>query len=245
MEENTNIERIEAYYHRTMPAEDRIQFEKELEANTALRQLYKEHVYMLDGMQGMKLEAFEKSIGDQKGNIPSLETSWLKRNRLVVSIAALIIIVVGLNWFFAKKNETVSIAREYYSAPFAEINRSELTTNTVFNNGMTAFSQQKWKEAIDAFDQVDPQDSSYQLSLYYTAHAYAGLQDFENSLAGFTDALLRNSEFKQQAEWNALLMRMMLNRPKKEIIDDLSMIANQPDHFYTGRAKNILERINK
>ena len=112
-------------------------------------------------MQGMKLEAFEKTVVNNEGITFPLKPGWLKRNRIAVSIAAFIIVLIGLNWFFTKNTDTSIIAYDYYSTPFADIKRSDLTPNTPFAKGMTAFSQQKWKEAIAFFEQIDPKVPVY------------------------------------------------------------------------------------
>lgn len=245
MDEQAQIDRIESYYHRTMPADERIQFEKELETNPALHQLFREHVYFLDGLQGLKLEALEKTLRTQHTNNFSIKTNWFRKNWIAASIAAVIIVLIGLNWFFARNAGTSALAHEYYSTPFAEVNRSNTQANDAFTKGMSAFSRQKWQEAIVAFDATDSSHASYEQSLYFRAHAYAELQNFEKALSSFNELASGNGEFRQQAEWNALLMHMMLNHPKNEIRSGLTSFANQPDHFYAGKAKEILERINK
>lgn len=243
MNEENQIDRIEAYYRRTMPADDRVQFEKELADNSSLHQLYKEHVFFLEGMQGMKLEALEKSLAGTRTTNPHGKISWIRKNRVVVGVAASIMILIGLNWFFGRSLEMKTIAEEYYSLPFAENNRSELNSNTAFSAGMTAFSQQKWEEAINSFGQVDSSQQVYEQSLYFSAHAYAGLDNFEKALSIFNDLSSTNSPLKQQAEWNAILMSMMLNFPRTGIIQRLESIANDRQLFYSAKAKEVLDKL--
>jgi tetratricopeptide (TPR) repeat protein len=242
MEQEQQIERIEAWYTGRMSTNEKARFEADLASDEKLRALFEQHKYLLDGFEGMKVQSFaEKMRQSQAAYIPSGKnrTLWA-----TVVIAASVIMLIGITYFISQPFGVQRLAREYYAAPLAEVQRSDTPgEDSFFQKGMLAFAQKDWDQAISAFRQMSTTDSDYPRGLYFEAHALVAGKRYAEALTLFTDTVFRNSPLEQQAEWNSVLMLMYLQYPTPEIRDALQRITNNPDHFYKNKATEVLNEL--
>ena len=162
-----------------------------------------------------------------------------------ITIAASVILLIGITYFIARSFGMPHLAKKYYAAPLAQIQRSDASPeDSLYQNGMKAFTNKEWSDAINYFSLIEKSYPHYARSFYYLAHAYIGKKKYDKALAIFEDPIFKQGQFEQQAEWNKILIKMFLDYPKDEIISDLNQIANNQDHLYRDKAKELLERIN-
>jgi len=242
MQEENQIERIEAWYTGTLTPDEKAVFEEELASSQVLRELTEKHKYLLDGFEGMKVQAFaEKLRQSQAANPVPAKTRSLWAT---VAIAASVIVLFGIIYFVNQPFGTQRMASEYYAAPLAETQRTDTPgKDSFFQTGMLAFARKDWDEAISAFSQIEATDPDYPRGLYFEAHAHVAGNNYTKALTLFDNPVFRNSPLQQQAEWNSTLMMMFLQYPKEEISEALLRIENNPNHFYRSKASEVLRKL--
>ncbi|MEO5906167.1 MAG: hypothetical protein ABIQ11_05540 [Saprospiraceae bacterium] len=138
------------------------------------------------------------------------------------------------------------LAKRNYDAPFAQIQRTNPPPqDTAYLNAMGNYGKQDWKKAITMFSMVSDTHRLYKRALYYTAHSYAGLKEYETAHAIFSNPAFTEGQYVDQADWNRVLMRMLLKHPASEIITNLEVIADNPNHFFNDKATLLLEKLKR
>ena len=245
MEEERWIDSIESYISGKMSDDEKRLFEKEMAEDAHLQQLYRQHRYFLEGVAGMKREAFEERIRREWTNADS-SVQVVKRRRWLLPVAAMILVLISAGYFLWRPTYTERLAHEYYMSPFAQIPRSVIPPgDTLYQEGMVHFANKKYKEAIDAFSQVPREHPQFERSAYYQGHSLAGMRDYEGAFEIFTNQIFTDGPYVQQAEWYAVLMRMFLHEKSDVISTHLHRIADQPDHFYKDQATELLKKLEK
>ena len=242
IEEEEQIHRIEAWYTGEMSPDEKARFEEDLASDHELRQLFEKHTFFLDGIEGMKVQAFADKMRQTKVPFPLTgnRRSWWAS----ISIAASVIALIGITYFVVQPSGVQRMAREYYSSPLAEVQRSGIPIgDSLYQAGMIAFARKDWDAAISIFGRINPADPDYSRALYFEAHAYAAGKGYKKALALFRDPVFRNGTLQQQAEWNSVLMMMFLQYPGEEIAEALQQMEGNPDHFYSSKAAAILNRL--
>jgi thioredoxin-like negative regulator of GroEL len=136
------------------------------------------------------------------------------------------------------------LADAYYAPPLADLQRSEPGyEDKDFQAAMEAFNTENWKRAAGLFSQIKTDHPGYEQAQYFLAHALAGEKQYEHAKELFDKMSVENGAYEQQAEWNRALMELYLNYPKNKIIDALQGIADDNEHFYQDKAKELVSRL--
>jgi len=159
-------------------------------------------------------------------------------------IAAIVVILIGITYFIARPNPAGRLMKEYYTPPLAQIQGSKVSPqDSVYAQGMRAYSEQNWSEAISLFSRIPTSHPYYIRSLYYTAHALAGKHEYEKALLAFSDPLLMSGKYAEASEWNKVWMKILLKYPQEEIMADLKVIENKPGHSYQTQAQALAKQL--
>jgi TolA-binding protein len=243
MEEEKWIGSIESYLSGNMNEEEKKLFEKEMADDVHLQQLYHQHKYFLDGIAGMKLEAFEKKMRMDWMH-PDSSSRRMRTKKWWLPVAALILVLISAAYFLWRPAYTVRLAQEYYTRPFAQIPRAMIPPgDTLYQEGMVHFANKRFKEAIDAFSQVSQDHPQFERTAYYQGHSLAGMREYRAAFEIFTHRIFKDGPYVQQAEWYAALMLMFLNEEPDVISTHLLHIAGQPEHFYKEKATELLNKL--
>jgi hypothetical protein len=159
-------------------------------------------------------------------------------------IAAIVVILIGITYFIARPKSIGSLKKEYYSAPLAQIQMSKISPqDSLYLQGMRAYGQEDWSEAISIFSGIPTSHPYYIRSLYYTAHALAGKREYEKALVVFSDPVLMSSQYAEASEWNKVWMKILLKYPQEEILADLKVIEIKQGHSYQAKAQALAKQL--
>jgi len=246
MEEENKITRIEEYLSGQLSTEENIDFEKEMTSDPELGRLFREHKYFLDGIAGMKANAFAEKMR-RENPVSGNKTNRQNNNlNIYISVAAGILILLGISYLIMQPTGPPGIAKEFYTAPLAEVKRSTSSSeDSLFRAGMEAFGRKQWKNSITAFNQIPESHPSHDRVIFYMAHAFAGAGVYEKALALFSNPAFNQGQYLQQAQWYRILMKMYLNRPIEDYLYEIEHIASEPHLFYSNDAKEILKKMKK
>jgi tetratricopeptide (TPR) repeat protein len=177
--------------------------------------------------------------------IDSVALSGRKRNLITyISIAISILLLSGLSYLMLQPQSLPHIASKFYQPPIAQDQLPNLSAeDSLYHIGTNAFAHKKWEKAITAFNQISITHPLHLRIMYYIAHAFVGIGEYDKALALLNSQELNNGEYTQQTEWSRILVKMFLNKPKEEIVPDLKAFASEPHLYYCNEAKEILKQM--
>lgn len=241
MDAEFHIEQIERYLKGFMSPDEKQTFEKELESNPELKKMILQHKYFLDGMRGMKITDMSSRLAAQK---------TIKKRRInivrILAYAAGVLAIVCITYLLMRSPVPSSerLADAYYAPPLADLQRSEPGyEDKDFQSAMEAFNAENWKRAAALFGKIKTDHPGYEQAQYFLAHAWVGEKQYETAKQLFDKMSVENGAYEQQAEWNRALMALYLNYPQDKIIDALQGIAEDNDHFYSDKAKDLMKAL--
>lgn len=242
MDEQIFITRIENYLNGQLSADQKRQFEAELSSNPELSRLFRQHKYFLDGIQGMKMQAFTKTFAPA-----SRSTPVPRRTKFFIPVLiTAMLVIIAIVYFVTRPPESQRLAKEYYSTPLAELSRSDSDAENVdYKAGMEAFDRKSWDAAIFAFDKIDASHPSYSQVRYFKGHALVGGRKYTEASSLFLEIAKQKGQYQEQAEWNLVITELFMNAPNAEIIEKVKAIENQPKHFYRENARELLQQLRK
>ncbi len=234
MDESLQISRIESYLSGQMSSEQKRLFEADLSSNQEFHRLFLQHKYFLDGMHGMKLNAFSEKLAAT----PIASTTGSNRKFLLLTLVVMAILaLISIVYFSLLPSGKRQLAKQYYAAPLAELQRSEGTArDSIYRTGMQAFDQKDWQLAIAAFDKIDDDHPLHQQVQYYKAHALIGDSQFSDANALFNMLAELPGRYRQQSQWNSILSLLFMNTPQEKLKASLDPVLNDPTHFYHSKA---------
>jgi hypothetical protein len=241
MQEEEHIQRIEAYVKKTLTEEERLQFESDLASDTALRMLYAQHKFILDGVQGMKIHALTESLKHNNNKLPNRQ-----RFMLLLSIAAGILVLVCIFFLLQRPDANEKLALTYYEAPLADLERSDHTSqDSIYQSGMIAFDQKNWKQAAVAFQKIESTHPLHVQAQYFLAHALVGDRRFSEAETLFNELALKPGQYRQQSQWNGILVLLRLDASQEILMENLKPIVSDPTHFYYHKAQELQQDLRK
>lgn len=243
MEAEFQIEQIERYLKGFMSPDEKLAFETELESNPDLKKLILQHKYFLDGMRGMRITDMSSRLAAQK------QTSKRRINIVrILAYAAGVLAVVCITYLLMRPSTTSleRLADGYYAPPLADLQRSEPGyEDKAFQDAMEAFNTENWNRAAEIFGQIKTDHPGYQQAQYFLAHALVGEKQYQPAKDLFDKMSVENGAYEQQAEWNRTLMELYLNYPQDKIIAALQRIADDTEHFYQDKAKELVQELKE
>lgn len=163
--------------------------------------------------------------------------SW-KVQSIAASIA--IFLLVGASFLFNITNSVSNedIFNQYYSAEnsILTVRSFESADFSPVNEGMKYFDQQKYENAINAFDLA----SDNVVAKLYSGFSYMELKQYDQAIVEFKEIIKQKDNlFIDQAEWNLGLCYIITNNTgqAKEV---LTQITNS-NTIYNIRAQQLLE----
>ncbi|MBW3468499.1 hypothetical protein [Arthrospiribacter ruber] len=198
------IDKIDAYVNGEMTEKERVVFEAELESNPELKEsfeLYREidksmtHLFSretkeLEDTLGHLRKKYIKEVplqGEQtpkEGVVRHLE----KPNyvRLFLALAAMFIMIMAAYFLlFQSTSDHQDMAKDYFSANFAELSQTMGATEDKIQNGIAAYNQKNYQGAKVYFYEAlesSPNDSE---AIKYLGLTHLALKEYDEALLNF------------------------------------------------------------
>jgi hypothetical protein len=236
-------DRIQAYLDEHMSAAERLAFEAEMQKDPGLAE---ETALQKDAIALLKLDrqrAYKTQLQTiaQKGQ--STPVVALHQRRWF-QIAATILVLIGVGWLFREAFSGPvnyqEIAQAYHQ-PYPNRLNVRGDSQTSVEQGLTAYDQQDYAEAIDLLNSVDEGDSLYTAAQFYLGNAYLSHQQGAEAVVVFEALQTRaDNAFAEATKWYLALAYLASEQtePGKALLEE---IAGDADHSYRSKAQEILQ----
>ncbi|MEZ4849368.1 MAG: tetratricopeptide repeat protein [Bacteroidia bacterium] len=252
MKEKADIyEWIESYLAGDLEGEALSEFEDRLQTDTEFArqvQLHQELADTFGDPDRDKLLGILSELGDEFSSKQSspVRSLWTPKRWMTIAAGVLVLCIIGIlvnRWSSGKDPQALfDQYYETYSIP-GNLRSPETHFDSLWNEGIKAYNEQKYEEAIPLFQQILESDS-----LTSSASFFLGLSLLEeNQLAKSAQALEmtindENSLFRDQASWYRALIYLKQNQTDNagETLHGLASKSGK----YGELAKELLKVIN-
>ena len=253
MDNNKNIEQIEAYLNNQLSEADKLAFEQRLKESEELSTEFERHQmahkaldFIVAKSLKAQLESLEAASAEESDKDETKVIPMRSRGRRLLMLrtaaAALVIITIGLFYLYGPQEQMTGskLVASYYEEPdFAT--RSNEDTQTVFDRGLSALENNDYAQAINLLDSVNVNDALYVQAQYFKGHALYLSDQYQTAETLFTT--VGNSEdprFEEDAEWYALLSCLAQD---KRCSDKINSMIDNPNHAYHQQANSINQQL--
>lgn len=247
MKEQSNFDRIEQYLEDELSAEDRKQFERDLETDAALKADFNHHLKAHEAVELLVKRDLEDHIQSwQKANPISDITA--KKFRLIPGfkvwrIAAAVVILIVTVFLLRNISATKSpaaLASDYYQMPTLPGERSGDGRITQLIEGYQAFKQKDFTGAITAFKTITENDPIFFEAQYYLGHSLYQLGKYQEAGAAFkTGTQSTDKRVKESAEWYLVLNYLKIQPQPAPFHEQFQKILKDENHYFHTKAQDL------
>lgn len=235
-------EMIEKYLAGNMSEQDRLAYEKEIDASPELKADIKEAALAKWTIQAYarkeekaELDALYKANEKEAQVISLLHYKWM-------TVAAVVAMLL-LSYFLFRPSASLQMQdafASYYELPQApDIMGPD--TEEMLRKADLAYEGHNWSEALRFYTQIEPDSlSAFQLSRIslFQGIAHLELGEWEQAKQSFEST----PQHPEQADW--FLAMLYLKKEDRELVSGaLKKIIDTPEHFYQKRAKELYDKL--
>ncbi len=240
---------VENFLAKKLSNEEQIEFTKQLEIDSELKEIYTIYVNM---SKSIKI----KDKIDIKQKIKSAEISYLKNKEKIIefkgylinrqsllSWAAVMLILISSGAFILFRSNTLSneqLFQNYYAKYEQIIELRSQESKSPIQLGLIEYKSGHYNKAIQLLNSSEINRDN-PLTNFYKGLCFIELQDFNGAITSFTLALNKNSDYNQEVEWY-LALSFLGSEQKESAKEILVKISNDQYHYYNKKAKNILKK---
>lgn len=232
----TNHHHIQDYIHNRLNALEKKRFELALKNDETLRKSYKEHKAINKAFQLNEAERLKAKLKSYESAKP---TSTRTINPLFLAIAASILVVVGLTFYFNYFQQNLY---EQYFEPYPNVYqpvvRGDIQKN---NNAFVYYENQNYIKAQDAFKNLLEKENNPNVRFYY-ALSFLNANQSEQALVEFKKIQHIDFEFQGEVIWYSALAEIKLEEfDKAKTL--LQSLKAKGLNFKTEETENLLETL--
>lgn len=232
----SDFDRIERYLLNELSAAERLEFEKEIDADSKLEKAVREQEKLITAVKAEGLKADLDSIHSE------LYTDNTNRNNkpLFFSIAASIAVLIGFSfWFFGQEESQIALFVEYqYTDPGLPVPMSA-TDNYDFYDAMVYYKQEDYRAAISKWENLLEDEAQNDTLNYYIGASHFNLYEFDQAEPYFEKILdSQESAFVYKAQFMLLLSN--LHEGNAEAVQKVTPLKGSP---FESEIKAIQEKL--
>lgn len=245
------IEEIEGYLYNELPEDKMAAFEAGLSSNQGLAEemnLVKETDRALQESDIMRLRSNLQGIaGDiaaQKQGQRSFAAKTVARKILVSSVAASLVLALGIAGLLSRQPSSGEIYRKFYSTyQTAGISRSAGTaTDQTMALALQKYNSREYGAALDLLRQVLAGNPNHAAGHFYAGAAFQETGKYPNAIKEYETVITdKDNLFTEQARWYTALCYLRTGENKKAYAQLKGIAKN--DGFYQLKAQAILKKI--
>ena len=205
MKEKQNItqeefETIERYLTNEMTAEEQKAFVQKISGDPSLQQKVNEVRTLIDGIEA---SALKNTLDDFHKKLPQTHSKVVNKPKLITksrksklpryAIAAVLVIVFGISWFFNATDSNEKLFAEYFTPDPGLPTTMSTTTNYTFFDGMVDYKQKKYQAAIDKWKPLLAEKPKNDTLQYFMGVAHLANGD-ENTAIPFLKKIQKQQE---------------------------------------------------
>jgi hypothetical protein len=245
------IEEIEGYLYNELPEDEMASFEAELSQNKALAgeiELIRNVDLALREGEVMQLRNNLQNIAGQIAAEKQTELSFITRFKarkvILSSVAASLILLLGITGILTRQASQDKIYQKFYTAyPINGINRSaNEAADPTFVAAQQKLEKQDFDAAISLFREVTSRNQNNMVAHFYTGAALQETGKYYDAIDEFNKVILnKDNLFTEQAQWYIGLCFLQTNDNKKAYKQFKKLAENQG--FYQANAQAILRKM--
>ena len=205
---NDNFEKIENYLNGSMTAEEKSRFEKELEENNELQQLF--NLYRTINSEMYNAEKYGDREAALKNTLSRLNGKYFKQqsapvismqqknnlSRRIMAVAAgLILILVAYFTFFNSRNTPTRLADQYVKHELIHLSQTMDGAKDSLQQGIAAYNNKEYEKALQLFETVYTSHPDNSDALRYTGTVYLITKEYDKALEKFDDLAAKTELF--------------------------------------------------
>lgn len=251
IQNTASIEDLENYISNELSLEEMASFDAELASNTRLQEeinLIKNINTALAEDDVMRLRNNLHNIAAQaaaeKQNQRAFAGKFNLKRIVTSTVAASIIVLLGLSGVLTKQQSTSDIYQKFYSKYeiAGTVRSANINENKIFNLALQKFENKDYTEAINLFGQVISNDPSNMAGHFYSGISLQENGKYSSAMSEYKTVIEnKDNLFTEQAEWYTGLCLLQTNENKKAY-KQFKKIAESKG-FYQQKANDILKKI--
>lgn len=186
-----------------------------------------------------QLDSISKSHKSKKPNGRLI--SFNKTLSYVASVASVAVILFGTYFFLNQENSSDVLYDQYYNTDevFLNTRSGAIHSNSVLEQGLVLFEDNKFEESIDYFEQLPTSVTA----LYYSGVAHMEIGEYEVAEFKF-DQVISNylNVFYDQAQWYKGLCLVKQNKDQEA--KGIFTMISQSNSYYKDQALGLTEQMN-
>ncbi len=250
MDNNKDIQIIEAYLNNQLDEADKRAFEQRLEQSEELSAEFERHQMTHKALDFLvaknlkaqleSLEAADSAETEQaEARVIPMKSRGRRLLMLRTAAAALVIIALGLFYLYFPLNQPtgLELASANYEMPdYNSRSSAETGLQNVLDNGLAALENKDYTQAINLLGSVQPDDGLYVQAQYFKGHAHFLDQQYAAAEQAFETVSQSNDlRYIAEAEWYGLLSCLAQNKACTEKVNTL---LNNTEHPYYQKVKS-------
>jgi len=192
-----------------------------------------------------RLDAINTDIIGEKRKENSFITRIPRKRLAAVSVAASLILLLGINGILRNNVSTTDgLYGKYYTTyPATGISRaSGAGLDNEISKALLQFNEKNYAESLILFRAILDQDADNPVGNFYSGMAYQETGQYEKAIASYQHVIKTgNNLFVNQAEWYSGLCYLQ-NDDRKNAIRQFKKIADSKN-FYSEKALAILRKL--
>lgn len=246
-----SIEDLENYINNELSEERVASFEAQLSSDYKLQQeieLIKNINSALAEDDVMRLRNNLQNIAAQAAQTRQNERSFpgkINLRKIISStVAASIIILLGITGFMAQKHHKADVYQQYYSLYGAPGNArsANINDNTVFAMALQKYENKDFDAALELFAKVTANEPYNMAGHFYYGISMQEKGKYLNAIKQYQTVIENNDNlFTEQAQWYTGLCLLQTNENKKAY-RQFKKLADS-NGFYQDKARDILKKI--
>jgi len=253
------LDKIERYLNGEMNPQDEAQFDAEIEQNPELAAavdnfgVANDAIELLieDNLRAELNELKTEESGNQASNVVSINkhkpVAKMRSLRTYLAAAASVALLVGffgMNWAGNNYSNT-ALGEEMYSGYDLPNVRSGNNTMHPFSEGLTAFQNKNYDQAIQFFKGIVVDDPRYAEAQFYLGHAYLENKSFGEAATQFEKVTsLNDVRYTENAEWYQLIAQLSSGETAANFDALLAKITGDKDHTFNKQATELQGKLN-
>ena len=247
----SRIEEIEGYIYNELSEEEMASFEAELSSNKNLSgeiELIRNIDLALRETEVMQLrnnlQGIAAQIASEKQTELSFITRFKSRKIILSSIAASLILLLGITGLLTRQASQDKLYQKFYAAyPISGINRSaNASVDQTLALALQKFDNQEYEAALNLLQKVTSGDQNNSVAHFYAGASLQETGKYQNAISEYQRVILdRDNLFIEQAQWYIGLCYLQTSENKKAYRQFKKIAENQG--FYQPKAQAILRKM--
>lgn len=249
----SRIEEIEGYIYNELSEDEMASFEAELSSNQGLSQeieLIRNIDLALKENEVMQLRSNLQNIAAKITAEKQTEQSFFNRFKarkvIVSSIAASLILLLGITGLLTRQTSQDKVYQKFYAAyqPSGISRSARLSANQTLAAAMQKFEDKEYNTALDLLNQVTYANQNNTVAHFYTGATLQETGRYQDAINEYQIVIDdKDNLFTEQAQWYIGLCYLQNNENKKAFKQFKNIADNQG--FYQIKAQAILHKMKQ